>query len=331
MKKTSRRWVWLLVAAAAAGLPLAGLGLWGSPTAPATAPAGGTASIVLLHVNDVHGQTDTRMVNGQSVGGYSRLSTLVGRVRSSRDPNTVLFLHAGDEFSRGDDLTRKTLGAANIDILNSLGLDAWTPGNGDFYNGMENLSARIKQARFTTLAANVTDKSTGRCIARPFVVKQVGPVKVGLLGLCTITQGGAGLEANSAIETAAGIVPELRKRADIVVALTHIGYMEDVRLAQDVPGIDVIVGGHSHTVLSEGHRVRGPGGEVLIVQTGSLLDSLGQVELKLKRADGRWQVESAGATLVPLDAQVQEDPAVKALRARLWAATSQPASAKATP
>jgi 5'-nucleotidase / UDP-sugar diphosphatase len=116
-----------------------------------------------------------------------------------------------------------------------------------------------------------------------------------------------------------------------VVALTHLGYLDDVKLAQNVAGIDLILGGHSHTVLEHGQKAQGPDGrEVLICQAGDELRYVGCAELKMAPAAGGWRVESAQAKLIALDSNVPEDPAVKALIARLSAA-SQPASPARAP
>ena len=312
-------------------------------SAPAATPTAAAASrdaraefvLTVLHVNDVHGQTEPHLDHGKIIGGYSRLSTLLAAARASRDANLVLLLHAGDEFSKSDRLTRATLGAANVQIWNYLRFDAWTPGNGDYYDGTGNLRKRIAEANFPTLTANVTVKDDGNCLAQPYVIRQMGPVKVAIFGLCTVykeNQELSGLVAADPIETAGKRVPELRKKADVVIALTHIGYLEDVKLAQSVAGIDLIVGGHSHTVLNEGQSVPGPDDKrVLIVQAGWQLEYLGSVELKMQSAGGRWSVASAQAKLTPIDAGVQEDPGVKAMIARLSPAASKPARPASRP
>jgi 2',3'-cyclic-nucleotide 2'-phosphodiesterase (5'-nucleotidase family) len=299
--------------------------------APSAADGNSVVTITVLHVNDVHGQTEPHNWGGRNIGGYSRLSTLVAHFRSAGDANLVLLLHAGDELSRGDDLTRKTFGRANFQIMNFLRFDAWTPGNGDFYDGTEVLLQRVREANFPTLNANVSPAAGSAWATSPFVIRQVGPLKVAMFGLCTVhtdAPGGAGLTVADPIEAAARIVPQLRKQADLVVAVTHLGSIVDARLAKEVAGIDLIIGGHTHTVLEHGDTVKGPDGrEVLICQAGEQLEYLGCAELKLRPAGRGWQVASARARLILLDANVPEDPAVKALIARLSAATSRPARA----
>jgi len=269
----------------------------------------------------VHGQTQPRRDGTRSVGGYARLATLVGEIRASSKSARVFLVHAGDEFSRGDELTRTTLGAANIAILNHLKFDAWTPGNGDFYDGAATLQARIREAHFPVLAANVKVRATGRPLGRPYVIEQAGPVRVALLGLCFLQPMSDSFEdfrATEPAKTAQELVPELRKQADVVVAMTHLGSWSDRRLAEAVDGIDVIIGGHSHSALASGERARSPSGkEVLICQAGEQLEYLGSVRLRLEKAEGGWRIKEATAQLIPLDEKVKLDPTVTALVARL--------------
>ena len=292
---------------------------------PGSMPA--QVDITILHVNDVHGQ-----ISGSgSVRGYARLATAVEQVRAQSKAAGVLLLHGGDELSRGDALTRGTLGAANIQILNHLRFDAWTPGNGDFYDGTDNLNALIRRASFPTLCANVKVAATGKCLGKEYILKQVGPARVAIFGLCYVRMPkvlNPTLEVADATETARKLVPELRKQADLVVLLSHLGIDDDVKLAGAVDGIDVIVGAHSHTCLPAGKRVAGHDGkEVLIAQADEHLNYLGQVELTMERQGQGYRLKCSTAKLLPLDAAVPQDPAVKAVIARLAEkASTQPAT-----
>ena len=289
------------------------------PSPPAAADQ--AVAITVLHTNDAHGMLEPPTASPESPGGYARLATLVADIRKSDKAARVFLVDAGDVLSRGDALTQRSLGRANLAVMNRLAYDLWTPGNGDFYDGVPNLQALMGLARFPTLTANVKLRATGDLLGREFVIEKAGPVRVAFFGLCTVNTGAshaAPLEVADAFETASVLVPKLRRQADVVVAVSHLGAPLDLVLATVVPDIDLIVGGHTHTALPNGLRVKGPTGrETLIVQAGAHLASLGEVRLKAGKTGDAWQVVEASASLIPLGADVKPDPAVKALIARL--------------
>lgn len=295
-------------------------------------PANETAEFTLLHVNDIHGLTEARRVNDKLVGGYARLSTAVKDIKAANPSRPALLIDCGDVWSRGDALSVRTKGRGNVEIMNLLGFDFWTPGNGEFYDGIENLQARIAQAKCSVLAANVKVKATDKPLANDSVIRQVGPLKVAFFGLCTVRTeepSGKTVAVADAIDTARGLVPQLRKQADVVVAVTHLGFPVDLQLAKSVDGIDVILGGHTHTLLKDGFHVSGPSGRsVMICQTGDLLRYVGQLDVKCVKRDGHYEVAQATEKLIALDDTVQADPAVTALIAKLDGTTAQPVTSQ---
>src|SRR5205085_2533483 len=134
------------------------------------------------------------------------------------------------------------------------------------------------------------------------------------------------LKMEPPIETARRLVPELRKQADLVIAVTHIGVIEDRQLAAEVPGIDIIVGGHSHTLLpqplliphlrsGDTHSVNG----TIIVQDFQWAGTLGRLDLTLHQSTaGKWAVEKYEGKLLPITSAVPEDKRVAALIDRYW-------------
>jgi len=275
--------------------------------------------ITFLHINDVHGHIVPWARDGKDSGGYARLATVVKEIRAKGEAQRYFLIHGGDEFSvkvdlpqtAGTELTGRTKGEANLAVMNSLGFDVWVPGNGEFYNGVPNLKARIAQARCGALTANVTLKDTGQPLGKPFVVEQAGPVKVALFGLCWIrpeTLKVTLLALADPVETAKKLAPELRQKADVVVAVTHVGLGNDRRLAAAVDGLDLILGSHSHDALPRGELAPAPSGrKVLICQAGDYLQYLGRVDMRLAMRDGKWQVAETTARLIPLDEKIAPD------------------------
>jgi 2',3'-cyclic-nucleotide 2'-phosphodiesterase (5'-nucleotidase family) len=168
--------------------------------------------------------------------------------------------------------------------MNAMGFDAMVVGNHEFDFGQEVLKKRISEARFPILGANVE----GLDGLKPYVIKELKGVKIALIGmvtddapLSTHPRNVAGLRFFSPVEIAEKYVRELREKADVVVVLSHIGFPADRVLAEKVRGIDVIVGGHSHTKITKPVSL----GKTLIVQAWEHGKALGVLDLMVK--DGK--------------------------------------------
>lgn len=293
--------------------------------------------ITFLHVNDIHGHLEEYNLNDHSVGGYARLSTAVQAVRAEKSADRVFLINAGDEFSLHADgdpspdekLTVSSKGAANVALMNQLGFDLWTPGNGEFYGGMANLRQRFGEFHGQTLSANLYNRLDGKLLFKPYVIEQVRGLRIAFFSLNFIHTNHPAclmLRMDSPVETAKKLVPELRKQADFIVAITHIGVDADREVAQSVDGIDLIIGGHSHTVLPTGLAAKAPDGSATVIaQAGEYLNYLGRVDVEVAHTPNGWEVQTLAPSLRRLDEKVQMDPAVKATIARL-AATTRPAT-----
>jgi len=302
------------------------------------APAAWASDVVLtfLHSNDFHG----RVISGvdfddPSRGGLARAATLVREIRA-QSPNTI-FVDSGD-LMHGSPVEFMSKGASMIAALNASGVELSIPGNHEFDWGQDNTQSKMEDAHFGWLSANVIDTRSGAPLspARPYVIRQMGPVKVAFFGLTTLDTVDLEwppfidhLKFEDPILTAMKLVPELRSKADIVVALTHLGYAKDNELAVLVPGIDVILGGHSHTLISDRRNLLG----VQIAQTGFYGQYLGRLDLRMAYSSflGRWQVSqvngehgnwwatvSPHSAVIPLDASVSPDAAVVAAYEPWW-------------
>ncbi|MFP4105160.1 MAG: bifunctional metallophosphatase/5'-nucleotidase [Phycisphaerae bacterium] len=298
-------------------------------TAPQTATQPATVTLRFLHINDSHGKTLPFKVLKMKRGGYTRLGTLVKQRRKATGADRTFVVHAGDILSRGDRITRETLGEANIAILNEIGFDYWTPGNGDFYDGLKVLTARIDQFKGKALTSNVTRENSDKAVGEQYSIEKVGDVRVAFFGLCNRrvgTRSAKAVEVADAVKTARKLVPKLQKQADVVVAVTHLGLTDDRKLARQVHGIDLIIGGHTHSTLWSGLKETGPGGrKVLIVQASDHLQRLGEAELTLRKQTGGWAVVSSSAQLHSVHSGLKPDPAVLKLLRKYWLPTTQPA------
>lgn len=284
--------------------------------------------LTILHTNDIHGHLFpvTYLQDGKvipDVGGAARRATLIRGIKAdSRNP--VLAMDAGDLFTRGP--LGDQNGVPDFDVMNAIPYDVMTLGNNEFVGGQHILFDRIKQARFPIITANVFFKSSGKPIIPPYRIFDYYGVKIGIFGLTAPRVAGysqaEGLEVRDPIEAARNIVPDLREQADFIVALTHIGYDMDRKLAAEVPGIDVIIGGDSHTWLPQPTLVADSSytnpafyiGGTLVCQDGEWGKCVDELFLRLRRSEGhRYRVMSYSAKLIDVDTSIPSAPDVDKL------------------
>ncbi len=233
-----------------------------------TAAGAKAVTVTILHTNDIHGHLTAWQgwdgdLKGKTVGGLGRLAGAVARERKAAGEGNVLLLDAGDLL--GDTmLADLTEGKALVEALNFLKYDALTVGNHEPDFGTDALKKRMAEASFPTVACNLTEKASGKLFTKPYVIREVGGVKVGILGLAypktartTAAKNVAAVEFHPPGPAVKEYLPKVRADgAEVVVALSHLGLGADLRLAKEVTGIDVIVGGHSHNRMAEGHEGR---------------------------------------------------------------------------
>jgi 5'-nucleotidase/UDP-sugar diphosphatase len=253
--------------------------------------------LVILHTNDTHGHPlkfADNMVDG--VGGLPARATLVKQIRAS-NPN-VLLLDAGD-FNTGRPESNFYKAEPDLKGMDYLGYDAVALGNHEFDNTTAVLEKQVNSVKFPFLAANVKTNE-GKYLVHPYIIKKFKGFKVAVFGLTTketLTMSAPKFLKEVVIEdevsTAQKLVPQLRKKADIVIALVHLGIYEDSeqgskRLAKYVPGIDLIVDGHTHTQLTAPVVVN----HVPIVQAYQWGLYLGKATLQIKHkkvAGLKWE------------------------------------------
>ena len=254
---------------------------------------GQVRTLTILHTNDMHASFMpheaywVKSTPRPLVGGFAELKFIADSIRVSK-PSTLM-LDAGDVMT-GNPITERAWGGAKggalFAMMDSIGYDAWCPGNHDFDVSQDNLRALVGMANFPTLCANLID-TLGRYPFGnvPYVVVERGGLRLGILGLISqelydlVNQNNlVGLRVLSPVETAQKFIDELKPKTDIIIALTHQGVEEDSQLAAGVHGLAVIVGGHSHTRLRHPKLVNG----VVIVQTGSNTENLGELDITVE-------------------------------------------------
>jgi 5'-nucleotidase len=262
-----------------------------------------TVRVTLLQVNDVYRFTPA---DRGAAGGLARVSTL--RKQIIKESPNALFLLAGDTISPSvESITFK--GRQMIDAWNQLGLDYSVFGNHEFDYGDAVLLERMKESNFKWLGANVVDSKTGKTFgATPlFDVREFGGVKVGIFGLTlpetkTTSKPGADTVFGDPCATARAVVPQIRAAgANTIVALTHLSMRQDKQLAQCAEGIDVIIGGHEHTLLQSASS-----GTPIFKMTADARE-LGRIDLNIDPKTGR--VDSIDWQVIPVTDKTADDPA----------------------
>lgn len=280
------------------------------------------AEVIILHNNDVHSRLESHVPQGaeKEQGGRVRLATLVEQVRAEYGAHKVLLLDGGDAI-HGTNIDNLFGGLPSIEVMNAMGYDAFTPGNHEFNYGQEVLAQRIKDAKFPTLAANVTYEDGSLFAGYSAVIKKVDGVKVGIIGLVpqetpivTHPKNVEGLVFQDPIAVAKQVVKQIRSEVDLVIVLSHLGYGVDKELAKAVPELDVIVGGHSHTELQRADKVNG----VLIVQAHEYANNLGFLRLEVENG----VIVKHESKLIPVTADVPKNAKVQSIIDR-WNAELQ--------
>ena len=163
-----------------------------------------------------------------------------------------MLLDAGNSLVGDQDPTLKSRGATSIEAMNLLGYDAMALGAGDLALGLDVLQQHRGEARFPFLSANVVRSDTGQLLATPYITREIGPLRLALIGLTDVPSNPVpGLSVEDPVVAAARVVAEVRPQADLVLLLSHAGRAVDQRVADEVPGIDWIIGGGAEGMTAE--------------------------------------------------------------------------------
>lgn len=267
-----------------------------------------TEKLTILHVNDFHGRVfphiDTTVDREKPMGGAAYLAEMVNEHRAE-NPEGVILVSAGDMF-QGTPVSNLFRGRPVLDTMNMLRFDAMTLGNHEFDWGTSVLEDIVSSGEVPFVSANVVDRN-GRYLPgmSPYIIIEKKGFKVAVIGLTTRETAYTtkrdnvrGLEFLEPDKVLPEIVKEARKKgAQLVVLLTHLGLEEDKRLARAL-SVDVIVGGHSHTVLTQPVFVN----RTVIVHAGYNGLYLGVLELTLDEKSGKLLHGTQKGRLRPVSA-----------------------------
>jgi len=269
-------------------------------TAPLLAATAGETLITILHTNDTHSQIEPFPKDDRTYpdkGGVVRRATLVQRVRK-QNPNTLL-IDAGDAF-QGTPYFNFYKGEVEYKTMSAIGYDVSTVGNHEFDNGVAALAAAMKFANFPFVSANYDVRKTPlESLVKPYIVREVAGVRIGLFGLGISPEGlitpenFKGITYQDPVQVSRNVVKLLREteHCDLVVCMSHLGYypkpkekeIGDTQVASQVDGIDFIASGHTHTFMERPVTQKQPSGkETVIFQVGKSGIYLGRVDFTIR-------------------------------------------------
>lgn len=324
------------------------------PVIPRDPALDGVVNFNLLYTNDIHSRVDPFPKNFyyafySGKGGFGRIATAIHDFKA-RNPNT-LAVDSGD-YLQGTPYFNFFKGETEMRLMDAAGFDAITVGNHEFDNGVTQLQQVMPHYKGTVITTNMTfDQNIGV----RYAVKKVGPVRVGMFALITEVNGlvGApnfqGAKYYDPIKVAQAAVAKLRKEADVVVVLSHMGttppwseegeamrrsgdpeaianadhaddhapdadtkeeeLITDELLAQRVPGIDVIVSGHTHVMIKRPQVVKNRFGATHIISSGMGGGYLGQANITLDKG----RVAKVANAMLPLTEAVPASAPIESI------------------
>lgn len=246
--------------------------------------------MTIFHTNDIHA----------SIDNFGKMAYFLSEQRAAVEHS--LYLDAGDIFS-GNPVVDLQDGEPIVNLLNQMNLDLMVIGNHEFDYGQDVFRDRVEQSAFNWISANTQVVDSSIVLEQPdaYEIFEFGDISVGVFGLtqnppATNPAGIVGLEFGDYVETAREY-EFLRDEVDVLIALNHIGYSADRRLAEEVEFFDLIIGGHSHTLLTEPQIVNG----TPIVQAGSNSSHIGVLDISVDGETKEVSVDGRVQSVADLD------------------------------
>lgn len=288
----------------------------------------------ILHINDWHSRIESNNkyestcsaeeeTKGECIGGAARLLTAIAQERKKLDGQNVLLLNGGDNF-QGSLFYTTYKGKVEAEFLNEMKFDAMTVGNHEFDDGEDALAPFLDVIKFPVLSANVKASAAAKVGDRikPSVVLDVGGQKIGIVGAVTtetpdIASPGPNITIEDDVKTITAEVEKLKgEGVNKIIALTHVGYPRDKEMIAKIPGVDIVVGGHTHSLLSNTDaKAEGPyptmidnpeGYKVPVTQAASYSKYLGEFKVVF---DDNGVVKEASGDPIYLDKSITPDAA----------------------
>lgn len=264
-----------------------------------TSLAASYTRITILHTNDTHSRIEPFPDNAPrnaGMGGVARRAALIKQLRAE-NPHSLL-LDAGDIF-QGTPYFNKYNGALDLQVMSKMGYDASTIGNHEFDNEVKGFEDVMHHANFPFVSSNYDFGTTQMGLnIQKFILRQINGVKIGIFGLgisfenLVLPDLHKGVTYHDPLEVSADMVSHLKNyhHCDMIICLSHLGYryrgsrISDQIVANEIEGIDLIIGGHTHTFMPEPEKVEKPNGSVTwISQVGFAGIILGRMDFTFNK------------------------------------------------
>ncbi|ADO76460.1 5'-nucleotidase C-terminal domain-containing protein [Halanaerobium praevalens] len=281
--------------------------------------------LTVIATSDIHGAIypwSYKIGEADDIG-LAKIAAMVKEARAE-NPN-LLLVDAGDTI-QGNTMTsffkdRRDVVHPMMKVMNEMGYDAMVLGNHEFNFGLEKQQEILADAKFPILSANTIVKKTGKPFAHPYTIKEVAGIKIGILGLTTtnipIWDGDkvASLEFRDMDQVAADYIPELKEKADIIIALAHAGLDgrydksggdKARKIAENNPEIDLLITGHDHDSVNQ--VING----VLVMAAEDAGEQASKIKMSLSQKNGKWVVDSKSGTHLAAE-DYEADPEILAV------------------
>jgi 2',3'-cyclic-nucleotide 2'-phosphodiesterase (5'-nucleotidase family) len=276
-------------------------------------------NLTILQINDTHGYFELHnelFWSGKNevykkAGGYARIATIFKQIRNVKN-GKVLCLDNGDTI-HGTFPAVKSKGHELVAILNELNLDAMTA-HWEFAYGPDNFKEIVNKLNFPMLAINCYEIKSKKLLFPPFRIVEFGGLRVGIIGIAAtivdktmpkhFSEGIFFTLGNNELPEYISLLKE-KEKVDVIIVLSHLGYPQELKLAEEVDGIDVLLSGHTHNRIYKPVIVN----NTIIIQSGCHGSFVGRLDLKLRNR----RILKVKHELINVDKSITPDPKVDSI------------------
>ena len=258
-----------------------------------------TKQLLVLHTNDTHSTVYplNSLLADTTVAGRGGFMRRIAMLKEERQRNPDLLYFDSGDFSQGSSFYSMFKGDVEVELMNRMGVDAATIGNHEFDYGLENMARLFRMANFPIVCSNYDFTGTPcEGLVKDYIILKRKGLKIGVFGLCPAMDGLVsadnckGVIYRDPVAEARRVVALLKKKCDAIICISHLGWqlpnndVDDERLVKATSGIDLVLGGHSHTYMNTVEQVANADGKLIPVdQNGKHGIFIGRLVMDFKK------------------------------------------------